>query len=190
MKQIRQEQGYTDAHIAELSGIPVETVQKIFEGQTKGIEYHIWKAVEDVFIDKMMVREGAVAYGTCTPFISPVDVQPDNDERTMIQPDVVIVCNPDQIVRRNILGAPDFVLEVISPGTGRRDYVIKLAKYEQAGVKEYWVVDPYKKRVLVYYLKGEVFPVIYPIDAGIPVNIFGGKLVLKFDRIAEWAKEA
>ncbi len=249
MKQIRQEQGYTDAHIAELSGIPAETVQKIFEGQTKGIEYHTWKAVEDVFIDKMMVREGAVAYGAgkkqgtytiedyralpderrvelidgyiydmaapttfhqlmagelyrqianfildqkgaCTPFISPVDVQLDNDERTMIQPDVVIVCNPDQIVRRNILGAPDFVLEVISPGTSRRDYVIKLAKYEQAGVKEYWVVDPYKKRVLVYYFKGEVFPVIYPIDAGIPVNIFGGKLVLKFDRIAEWAKEA
>lgn len=249
MKQMKQEHGYSDSHIAELSGIPVETVQKIFEGQTEGIGYHIWQAVEDVFVDKRMMREGAAAYGVpkkqgsytvedyralpderrvelidgyiydmaapttfhqlmagelyrqianfildykgaCTPFISPVDVQLDNDEKTMIQPDVVIVCNPEQIVRRNILGAPDFVLEVISPGTSRRDYIIKLAKYENAKVREYWVVDPYKKRVLVYFFKGEVSPAIYPIDAEIPVNIFDGKLVLKFERIAQWAEEA
>ena len=248
MKQRKQEEGYSDSHIAGLSGVPVKTVQKIFEGQTEGIGYDIWKAIEDVFIDKMMVREGAVAYdsgkkqgtytvedywalpderrvelidgyiydmaspttfhqlmagelyrqianyildhrGTCTPFISPVDVQLDNDEKTMIQPDVVIVCDPKQIIRRNILGAPDFVLEVISPGTRRRDYVVKLAKYEHARVREYWVVDPYKKRVLVYFFEGETFPAIYPIDAEIPVNIFDGKLVLKFGQIAQWAKE-
>lgn len=59
--------------------------------------------------------------GDCIPFISPVDVQLDNDGKTMIQPDVVIVCDRDKIVRRNIMGAPDFVLEVVSPGTKRRD---------------------------------------------------------------------
>ena len=62
--------------------------------------------------------------GDCVPFISPVDVQLDNDDRTMVEPDVVIVCNPDQIIRRCILGAPDFVLEVISPSTKRKDYII------------------------------------------------------------------
>ena len=67
--------------------------------------------------------------GDCTPFISPVDVQLDNDEKTMIQPDVIIICDAEQIIRRNIVGAPDFVLEVISPGTKRRDHVIKLSKY-------------------------------------------------------------
>ena len=63
MKQMKQEQGISDSYIAELSGIPVKTVQKIFEGQTEGIGYHTWQAVEDVFIDKMMMREGAAAYG-------------------------------------------------------------------------------------------------------------------------------
>ena len=63
MKQMKQEHGYSDSHIAELSGIPVETIQKIFEGQTEGIGYHIWQAVEDVFVDKRMMREGAAAYG-------------------------------------------------------------------------------------------------------------------------------
>ena len=125
--------------------------------------------------------------GACTPFISPVDVQLDSDEKTMIQPDVVIVCDPSKIVRRNIIGAPDFVLEVVSPGTKRRDYIVKLAKYEQAKVREYWIVDSYTKKVLVYFLErgGEV--AIYPIDAEIPVHIFGGELVLDFKRIAQWA---
>lgn len=116
-----------------------------------------------------------------------MDVQLDSDEKTMIQPDVVIVCAPSKIVRRNIIGAPDFVLEVVSPGTKRRDYIVKLAKYEQAKVREYWIVDSYTKKVLVYFLErgGEV--AIYPIDAEIPVHIFGGELVLDFKRIAQWA---
>ncbi len=126
--------------------------------------------------------------GSCMPFISPVDVQLDSDEKTMIQPDVVIVCDSHKIVRRNIIGAPDFVLEVVSPGTKRRDYIVKLAKYERAKVREYWIVDPYTKKVLVYFLEGEGEITIYPIDARIPVQIFGGELVLDFGRIAQWAE--
>ena len=128
--------------------------------------------------------------GDCVPFISPVDVQLDNDDKTMVEPDVVIVCNPDQIIRRCILGAPDFVLEVISPSTKRKDYTIKLAKYQNAGVREYWLVDPYQKVVLVYFFEDETYPVIYSIDGEIPVNIYEGKLVLSFARIGEWAKQA
>ncbi len=247
MKRRKQEWGYTDFQIAELSGVPLETVQKIFAGETKNIEYRIWNAVENAFREKMVVMETAAAYevrhkpgsytiedyrelpddqrvelidgyfydmaapttfhqmmagevyrqvanhiidrnGDCTTFISPVDVQLDSDEKTMIQPDVVIVCDPQKIVRRNIIGAPDFVLEVVSPGTKRRDYIVKLAKYEHAKVREYWIVDPYTKKVLVYFLEGEGEITIYPIDARIPVRIFGGELVLDFGRIAQWAE--
>ncbi len=249
MKRRKEEWGYTCFQIAELSGVPLDTVQKIFEeGKTENVEYGVWNAVENAFRDKMVVKEEAAAYkvsrhpgaytvedywdlpdeqrvelidgyfydmaapttfhqlmagevyrqvanyiidhdGACTPFISPVDVQLDNDEKTMIRPDVVIVCKPEQIIRRNILGAPDFVLEVISPGTKRRDYVIKLAKYANAKVREYWIVDPYMKRVLVYFFEGDVYPMIYPIDAEIPVNIYDGKLVLDFKQIARWTNE-
>ncbi len=128
--------------------------------------------------------------GKCTVFISPVDVQLDNDEHTMLQPDVLIVCNPDQIIRSHILGAPDFVLEVISPGTKRKDYTLKLHKYEHAGVREYWLVDPYQKTVLVYFFADDHrCPAIYPIDADIPVSIYEGELVLQFQRIAQWARQ-
>lgn len=128
--------------------------------------------------------------GECTPFISPVDVQLDRDEKTMVQPDVAIVCDPEQIIRRNIIGAPDFVLEVISPGTKRKDYTLKLSKYEKAGVREYWLVDPYQKIILTYFFEQEhLCPVIYPIDADIPVNIYEGRLVIKFRHIAKWVEK-
>lgn len=247
MKEIKQERGYSYVQIAELSGVPLGTVQKIFNGETKNPRYDTIIALTRVFREPMVVME-ASAYGVenrpgdytiedyralpdeqrvelidgyfydmaapttfhqlmagevhrqianyimdeggaCTPFISPIDVQLDNDEKTMIQPDVIIVCKPEQIVRRNIMGAPDFVLEVISPGTKRRDYVMKLSKYEKAGVREYWIVDPYKKRVMVYAFQSEVSPSIYPIDAQIPVNIYDGKLVLNFRQIAKWADQ-
>ena len=79
---------------------------------------------------------------------------------------------------------------MISPSTKRKDYTIKLAKYQNAGVREYWLVDPYQKVVLVYFFEDETYPVIYPIDGDIPVNIYEGKLVLSFARIGEWAKQA
>lgn len=248
MREKKREFGYTFAQIADLSGVPLGTVQKIFNGETKSPRYDTVLALERIFKEKMVVMESTPAYtvnkkpgeytiedyralpddqrvelidgyfydmaapttfhqlmagelyrqianfildqgGNCIPFISPVDVQLDNDEKTMIQPDVVIICDPGQIIRRNILGAPDFVLEVVSPGTRRRDHILKLSKYAAAGVKEYWIVDPYQGRILVYYFESEETPTIYPIDADIPVNIYDGKLVLKFQRIAKWAKE-
>lgn len=104
----------------------------------------------------------------------------------MLVPDVFIVCAPEQIVRRNIKGAPDFVLEVISPGTSKRDYVFKLQKYANAGVREYWIVDPYQKRVLVYFFESETELAIYPIDADIPVHIMEGKLTIRMAYAAKW----
>lgn len=249
MKEKKNAWGYSYAQIAELSGIPLGTVQKIFNGETQNPRYDTIQALMRIFKEPMVVMESSAAYtverrpgqytiedyralpdeqrvelidgyfyemaapttfhqlmagelyrqianyiidhkGACTPFISPVDVQLDNDEKTMIQPDVIIVCDTNQIIRRNIVGAPDFVLEVISPGTKRRDYIVKLGKYEAAGVKEYWIVDPYEKRVLVYFLEEkESTPTIYPLDADIPVNIYGGKLVLKFQQIVLWADQ-
>lgn len=246
MKQKKREKGYTYAQIAELSNIPLGTVQKIFNGETENPRYATIMALEKVLGDPMpvMVREASAYHvekqpgmytiddycalpddqrvelidgyfydmaapstfhqlivgeihrqianyiidkdGACTPFISPVDVQLNNDEKTMVQPDVVIVCNPDQIITRNIVGAPDFLLEVISPGSRRKDYIMKLHKYEEADVREYWLVDPYQKIVMVYFFEDDACPAIYPLDSDIPVNIFGGELVLKFQRIAKW----
>lgn len=127
--------------------------------------------------------------GSCRPFIAPVDVQLDCDNRTMVQPDVGIVCDPDKIKRFGIYGAPDFLVEVISPSTKKRDFTLKLSKYMEAGVREYWILDFTQKRILVYYFESDVYPVIYGFDQPVPVNIYNGDLKIDFSNIAKWLDE-
>lgn len=125
--------------------------------------------------------------GQCIPFISPVDVQLDCDDKTMVEPDVAIVCDRDKIIGRCVYGAPDFVLEVLSPSTQRKDCTIKLMKYMNAHVREYWLADPYQNKVLVYFFEDDhCCPGIYPLDAEIPVHIYNGALKICLSRIADW----
>ena len=124
--------------------------------------------------------------GTCIPFAAPVDVQLDCDDRTMVQPDVLVVCDRDKIIKRCIYGAPDFVVEILSPSTKRKDGIIKLSKYISAGVREYWIVDPDKKQVVVYDFQKEDYPVIYGFGGEIPVGIFDGECRIDFAEIYEY----
>jgi Uma2 family endonuclease len=82
---------------------------------------------------------------TCRPFIAPLDVRlfykEDNSDTTIVQPDVMIVCDKNKIDRGFIKGAPDFVLEVLSESTRRMDMLYKTNIYAKAGVKEYWILD-------------------------------------------------
>lgn len=82
---------------------------------------------------------------TCQPFIAPVDVV--LSEVDVVQPDVIVVCDPARITERNIQGPPDWVAEVLSPATARKDLREKKALYERAGVKEYVVFDPLEEYV-------------------------------------------
>lgn len=247
MKEKKREKGYTYVQMAELSGVPLGTIQKIFSGETESPRYDTLQALERLFTEIPAVQEGTFyqadrngSYtlddyyalpedqrvelidgyfyemlaptfghqtiggeiyrqianyimdkgGSCRPFIAPVDVQLDCDERTMVQPDVGIVCDPDKIKRFGIYGAPDFLVEVISPSTKKKDYTKKLAKYMEAGVREYWILDPYQKRLLVYFFEGDVFPVIYGFDQPVPVGIYNGNLVIDFSNIAKWIEES
>ncbi len=125
--------------------------------------------------------------GSCIPFISPIDVQLNRDNRTMVQPDLIIICHPEIITDKNIFGVPDFVLEVLSPSTRKKDLIRKYSKYSDAGVREYWIIDPYKKNVIVNFFEDKDFsPVIYPIDADIPVNIYSGKLIINLSSVLQW----
>lgn len=123
--------------------------------------------------------------GACVPVISPVDVQLDCDNKTMVQPDVLIVCDKEKIRRFGIFGAPDFVLEVLSASTRKKDLTLKLSKYIEAGVREYWVIDPEKKILLTYDFSEEGIPSIYPLEREVGLAIYEGKLKINLDRIAE-----
>ena len=126
--------------------------------------------------------------GRCLPIVSPVDVQLDCDDRTMVQPDIVVVCDRDKVIKRCIYGAPDLVIEILSPSTRKKDMVIKLNKYMNAGVREYWMVDPDKRNVIVYDFEHDNYLMIYGFDAKIPVNIWDGDCEIDFQEVYDYVR--
>lgn len=122
--------------------------------------------------------------GDCKVFEAPVDVQINKDDKTMVQPDVLVVCDRDKIKDFGIFGTPDFILEILSPSTRKKDMMIKLTLYENAGVKEYWMIDPKKKILLIYnFMEEEWIPSVLPLSGTAPVAIFDGELMIDLDEI-------
>jgi len=249
MKERKRELGYSNAMVAELSGVPLGTVQKIFSGATSSPRYETLRALEAIFRTpssetysysgetSSTVQESTAPYrtknqgeytlddyynlpedkrfelidgviydmtapttihqailgriyaqllyhidakgGNCLPMISPVDVQLDCDDRTMVEPDVIIVCDRSKIIRRCVYGAPDFVLEVLSQSTRKKDMFIKLNKYLNAGVREYWIVDPDKKTVMVYDFEHDDYR-LSSFSEKIPVSVLDGECLIDF----------
>ncbi|MBO6147768.1 MAG: Uma2 family endonuclease [Lachnospiraceae bacterium] len=89
--------------------------------------------------------------GKCKVFPAPYAVFLNNDDRTYVEPDVVVICDEQKMDDKGCHGAPDLVVEVASPSTSKRDYGLKLFKYRTAGVKEYWIVNPDKKTINTYF---------------------------------------
>jgi Uma2 family endonuclease len=126
--------------------------------------------------------------GNCIPFMAPIDVQLDCDNKTMVQPDVLVVCDRNKITKRCIVGAPDFVVEVVSPSSTYNDIFMKTFKYKYAGVKEYWIIFPMEKTVTVcdftkITTKGDFKGKNYTFDDAVPVGIWGGKCKVDFKEI-------
>jgi Uma2 family endonuclease len=92
----------------------------------------------------------------CQPYYAPFSVRlnpaEDSSDDTVLEPDIVVVCDPSKLDKQGCKGAPDLVIEIISPSTARKDKVVKLNKYQNAGVREYWIVEPDTKTVLVCVL--------------------------------------
>ena len=103
----------------------------------------------------------------------------------MLQPDVLVVCDRSKVINRCIYGAPDFIVEVLSESSARRDTVIKLGKYKKAGVKEYWIVDLDSKTVTVHDFANEKVVNVYGMDGMIPVGVFEGQCQIDFAVIYE-----
>ena len=124
--------------------------------------------------------------GNCKTYISPIDVQLDRDDKTMVQPDVVIVCDRNNITKPRIVGAPDLVVEVLSPSNFMMDTVIKLHKYNNAGVREYWIIVPDERKTVVYKLENSINDMlIYNFDDEVPVGIWDGKCTVRISDFYE-----
>lgn len=93
---------------------------------------------------------------SCQVFMAPFDVRlPQEDQSeiyTVVQPDLSVFCDPKRLDEKGGIGAPDLVIEIIIPGNSHREMREKYEVYEEAGVKEYWLVNPWERIVLVYVL--------------------------------------
>lgn len=93
--------------------------------------------------------------GSCRPYVSPFAVFLNEDDLNYVEPDISVICSPSKLNDKGCAGAPDWIIEVVSPSSRRMDYFTKLFKYRTAGVREYWIVDPEKNRILVYNFETE-----------------------------------
>ena len=261
MRRRKQELGYTNDMLAEKSGVPLGTIQKIFGGSTRAPRRATIEKLENVLFENRrtedvryfpsgrpvpsFIREKIAAYkvpepprgphtledyyalpdgtrvelidgifydmaapsalhqelmlilamllkehvrkkhGGCKVFAAPYDVQLDCDERTMVQPDIVILCDEEKLIRRCIYGAPDFVLEVLSDSSRSKDIVKKHEKYFEAGCREYWIIDIEREEVLVSDFEHEEFYNRYTFDDRVPVRISQGLCEIDFRQVRE-----
>jgi Uma2 family endonuclease len=121
---------------------------------------------------------------TCEPFIAPFDVHLNYDEGddTVVQPDVIVVCDKSKLRDGDCKGAPDFVAEVLSPSTAMRDRTKKFQLYLRAGVKEYWIVDPAAQAVDVHILEnGKYVTTTYDKTQTAPVSVLPGCVIVLSD---------
>lgn len=121
--------------------------------------------------------------GKCQHFVSPTDVQLNKDNKTMVEPDVFIMCKEDVILDRCIYGAPDFVLEVLSKSTEKKDKTKKVSLYKNAGVREYWILDLDRRLLMIYLFEKGDYIVITGLDEPQPIRIYEGRLVINFEYI-------
>lgn len=256
MKERKKELGYSYEQIAEKSGVPLSTVQKVFSGATQSPRYDTLLAIEKVLKNypTTQISEVAISYGSlpvkkqgeytiedyynwpederielidgviyhvsmpsirhqsivgeidfifkshvkskngkCSVFGAGIDVRLDCDDRTMVVPDISVVCENDRFTEQYLDGAPDLVVEVLSPSTRKKDMTLKLGKYAVAGVREYWIIDPKKETVIVYEFSREdeadTQIHFYTFENQIPVGIWNGECVVDFVEIKSYLNE-
>lgn len=111
--------------------------------------------------------------GSCRVYPAPFAVKLFQNKKTVVEPDITVICDRDKLTETGCSGAPDWIIEIISPTNASHDYVRKLNLYMSADVREYWIVDPLEKKIFVYYLEQSDYKVkAYSFEDKAKVNIY------------------
>jgi Uma2 family endonuclease len=111
----------------------------------------------------------------CKVFHTPFDVRLSESEDTVLEPDILVVCDRSKLDGKTCNGAPDLVVEILSPSTARLDRVVKFELYRCGGVREYWIVEPDTRMVFVAILENGYYRCIYYADTDtLPVSVLPG----------------
>lgn len=171
MDALRKEEFYT---IQEIEALPDGKRGEIIDGQFYDMapptrtHQRILLSLSRKIADYIDSRKGI-----CEVNIAPFAVYLNNDEFNYLEPDISVVCDPGKLDDKGCHGAPDWILEIVSPGSRQMDYFTKLFKYQTTEVKEYWIVDPGKRKVTVYNFAREEIEE-YSFEDQIPVGIYEG----------------
>lgn len=110
--------------------------------------------------------------GDCEVYPAPFAVDLNADDETYVEPDLSVICDKKKLTDKGCSGAPDFIIEIVSPSSRKMDYSTKNALYSNAGVREYWIVDPEKERTTVYRYEEDAAPIIISFESDIQVGIY------------------
>jgi len=159
-----------DARIELIDGVPYMMAPPSTEHQR--IAGELYRQIANFLVGKK-----------CQAFPAPFGVRlfsrkedaPD-DETGLLEPDITVVCDRDKLDKHGCKGAPDFIVEILSPSTQRRDRLEKYSLYQRAGVREYWIIDPDRKMVLAVVLEDGQYhsPEIYTAQDKAPVSVLDG----------------
>lgn len=122
--------------------------------------------------------------GKCRVFLSPFAVFLKNDNKNYVEPDIFLIRNKEKLDNEGYYGAPDWIIEVISPSSKSMDYYRKTSAYSEAGVREYWIIDPLKEIVIAYDFEHEDAPQLYHFTDKIKANVLEG-LTIDFAELKE-----
>lgn len=179
--------------VSDMEELPEETRAELING-------HLFYLESPTIIHQEIISAVFLAFAnhirskkkSCKVLMAPMDVQILKDDMHLFQPDLMVVCDPEKVSMKRILGAPDFVLEVLSPATRRKDLIDKTMWYEKAGVRELWFIDPERKKLQIYdWTKEHKYQLVQlmPLEGKKDIAISQGELMIDLDEIRAIAEQ-
>lgn len=110
--------------------------------------------------------------GSCEVYPAPFAVKLFAHGKTIVEPDISVICDKNKLTDRGCTGAPDWIIEIASPGNSGHDYITKLSLYQAAGVREYWIVNPMKQSGIVYFFEGDGSAQPFTFQDTVTANIY------------------
>lgn len=159
---IEKRSGYMP--LTEKQVYTIEDIEKLPDGErAELIDGQIYYMASPKYIHQKLLMELSTIInnyikakgGPCEVLPAPFAVFINKDRHNYVEPDITVICDKTKLDERGCHGAPDWVIEIVSPSSRQMDYYRKLFKYSSAGVREYWLVDPERNRVLVYNFESE-----------------------------------
>lgn len=166
-----QERTYTEE---DYNSLPEDTRAELIDGQIyyqaapSRIHQKILSKLHQTIANYIDAKDGP-----CEVYPAPFAVKLNEDKKTIVEPDISVICDPNKFTDRGCTGAPDWIIEIIFPGNANHDYIRKLNLYANVGVREYWIVNPMEKTIFVYYFEKDNFKAVpYTFLDKIKVNIY------------------